>query len=110
MGLNKPVILCVVLGSLSRQGWRRERVGLLPSGLGGMYKTIVLGVNNPAPPPPESWQIWSNLHSKHIIKTVGENNKNNDIKKKNHCRNQTNPALELRQAPAGMLLACLGEI
>lgn len=72
-----------------------------------------LGVSKPAypaPPSPESWRAWNNLHSKHVIKTLGENYKNNDIKKKNCCRNQTNPALELRGAPARMLLACSEEI
>lgn len=114
VGRNKSMILCLVFGSLSGQGWGRGKEGprFLPVA-GGMCKITAFGVNKPVLPPPtspECWQAPSNLHSKHIIKTLGENNKNNDIKKKNHCRNQTNPALELRQAPAGMLLACLGEI
>lgn len=76
-----------------------------------MCKTTAFGVNKPDPAPsPESWQARSNLHGKRIIKTLGEKNKNNDIKKKNYYRNQTSPALELRQALARMLLACLGEI
>ena len=114
VGWDKSKILCFMFRSLSGQGWGRGEEGLcfLPVA-GGMCKTTAFGVNEtalPPPPSPECWQAPSNLHSKHIIKTLDKNNKNNDIKKKNHCINQTNPALELRQAPARMLLAWLGEI
>lgn len=76
VGWNKSMILHLVFGSLSGQGWGRGEEGLhfLPVA-GGMCKTTAFGVNKPTlppPPSPECWQAPGNLHSKHIIKTLGE--------------------------------------